>query len=192
MLNVMLDPLPEEWQGYPINADYRIGIQISQCLADPELSEREKVATALGLLFPENRPWGTQAAEALEWFLNGWNHDRHGKSAGQAKAMDFDVDQWRIHAAFLSQYRIDLSTARMHWFMFMGLLSGLEECAFTRVVDIRQKKITSKMSREEKKAYADAKRVYALSAPEKTLTEAEKEQELAAVEEFNRLLGRNR
>lgn len=190
MFNVMLDRLPEYWNGYPIASDFRVGIQISQCLIDPELSEQEKVTVALELLFPGSRPKGEQAVEALEWYLNEFSHDRHGKSTSHVKVMDFDVDQWRIYAAFRSQYGIDLNTVSLHWFEFMGLLSNLEECAFTRVIDIRQKKITAKMSREEKKAIANAKKVYALGAVEKPLTEEEKQQDKAALEEFQRMLNR--
>ena len=88
--------------------------------------------------------------------------------------MDFDVDQWRIYAAFLQQYRIDLSDEdlRMHWWKFMGLLSALNECSYTRVVEIRRKEIKPKMDKDAKKALREAKTVYAL---EKQLTYEERE-----------------
>lgn len=189
MWNVMLDPLPEEWNGYPIDSDFRTGIQISQCLIDKELNERERQMTAVSLLFPDKkkRPGIEESLEALEWFLNEFNHDHHGKSDGR-KLMDFDIDQWRIYTAFLSQYRIDLNTVDMHWFTFMGLLSNLSECSFTSVIDIRQKKLNTKMLKEEKKAYSDAKRIYDLKE-EVPVSEVEKELEEKALEEFHKMLG---
>lgn len=74
------------------------------------------------------------------------------------------MDQWRIYAAFRNQYHIDLQKAEMHWFVFMGLLGNLQESSLTHVMDIRQKKITSKMSQEEKNAYRSAKKIFAIKA----------------------------
>lgn len=194
MFNIMLDPLPEDWNGYPIDWDFRTGIQITQCLSDNALSDMEKRYTAISLLFPDenNRPSAVDAMEAVNWFLNDFNHDKHGKNTGTSKVMDFDVDQWRIYAAFKQQYGIDLNEVSLHWFVFMGLLSNLEECNFTNVIDIRQKKITPKMSREEKKAITEAKKVYVLGTAEKQLTSAEKEQDAEALAEFHKMLNRNR
>lgn len=189
MWNVLLDVLPEDWHGYPIDTDFQTGIQISQCFDDDELSTREKLITSLCLLFPDedNRPPLSEAQEALEWYMTDFNHDKHSGKKGMKKLMDFDVDQWRIYAAFLSQYGIDLNTTKMHWFVFMGLLGNLEESSFSRVIDIRQKKITGKMSPEERKHLAEAKKVYELGTHEEPLTEAEKEENAEALELFNRL-----
>lgn len=181
MFNVLLDELPEEWNGYPIDTDFQTGIQISQCLADSELSETERFYTAVDLLFPGDQPSNKEAAVALEWFLNEFHHDNNTGGKSKGPVMDFDIDQWRIYAAFRNQYGIDLNTAKMHWFVFMGLLSNLNECAFTHVMDIRQKKITSKMSPEEKKAIAEAKKVFSIKPPkEERLSPIEQ----SAVDEF--------
>lgn len=187
--NILLDPLPHDWNGYPIDTDFQTGIQISQCLDDKELSTREKMFTALGLLFPDenNRPPLEEAQEALNWYMTAFNHDKHVKKNSSKKLMDFDVDQWRIYAAFLRQYHIDLNTTPMHWFVFMGLLSNLEESSFSRVIDIRQRKITGKMSREERKSLQEAKRVYDLTSVEEPLTEEEKVIQAEALEVFNRM-----
>ncbi|MCH5271575.1 MAG: hypothetical protein J1E83_12635 [Lachnospiraceae bacterium] len=188
--NVLLDPLPKEWHGYPINSDFRIGIQITQCLEDKELSDLERRITACSLLFSDDsrRPDLEEAMEGVNWFLNEFNHDRHSKKSMGIKAMDFDTDQWRIYAAFKCQYKINLNRVSMHWFEFMGLLCNLDECSFTRVIDIRQKKITSKMSKEEKKSIIEAKKIYSLGSVEAPLTQEEKEREAEAVEIFNKML----
>lgn len=190
MLNVLLDHLPEDWHGFPIDSSYRTGILISQALSDPELNKKERLDISLSLLFPDesNRPGYQEAVEGLSWFLNGYSHDNHTPPKQSAQVMDFDIDQWRIYAAFLSQYRIDLNTVRMHWWVFMGLLTSLEECTFTRVIDIRTKTIEPKMSSGEKKAIAAAKKVYGLSMQEQSLSPVEKERDTAAVEEFKKLM----
>lgn len=189
MWNVLLDPLPYEWNGYPIDADFQTGIQISQCMADEELSEIEKVYTAVNLLFPGDKPKYNDAVVALSWFLNEFHHDNNTGEKSDIVVMDFDIDQWRIYAAFLNQYHIDLNKADMHWFTFMGLLSNLDECAFTNVMNIRQKKIDSKMTADEKKTIMNAKKVFAIK-PLKEEQLSEKEQQ--AVNEFLKYANMNK
>ena len=47
MINVMLDPLPVEWNGYKVNTDFRIGIQIYILQYDKDLNKFEKIAIDL-------------------------------------------------------------------------------------------------------------------------------------------------
>ena len=112
---------------------------------------------AVNLLFADDYPQDSQAInDCLNWFLNDWTLDRSSKSESRAKVIDFDVDQGRIYAAFMSQYRIDLNIEDMHFWKFMHLLTNLEECSFTRVIDIRTKDLT-KCSKYEREYYQKAK-----------------------------------
>lgn len=190
MFNILLDSLPHDWNGYEVDMDFQTGIQVSQCLNDPDLSKQEKLITAVSLMFPGEYPrTSEEIEEVLNWYLNGWNHDNiHKSKKSDVVLMDFDVDQWRIYAAFRSQYGINLNRQRLHFWEFMGLLSNLEECAFTRVISIRDKKITSKMSKEEKEAYSNAKKMYAIRR-EEVESEEEKADREAAIDEFNKLRG---
>ena len=166
MYNILLDPLPKDWNGYPIDTDYQTGIMISQCLADESLSDVEKFYIAAWLLFPtDSKPDNEGIGKAINWYMTDFLHDNYPEKKRNDIVMDWDIDQWRIYAAFWSQYHIDLNRSKMHWFQFMGLLTNLEECAFTRVMDIRQKEITSKMSPEEKKVYRNAKKIYEIKPP---------------------------
>lgn len=190
MFNVLLDELPHEWNGYQVDMEFDTGIKVSQCLTDMELTSEERIATALYLIFP-NRPNNLSSDEmtdVLTWYLNGWNQDNISKKKGEAVVMDFDVDQWRIYAAFRSQYNINLNRAKLHFWEYMGLLSNLQECAFTQVISIRSKKITSKMSAEEKKNVTEAKRMYAIHKEKQnteTIEERKENEEALAV--FNKI-----
>lgn len=188
MFNVMLDKLPYEWHGYPIDASFRTGIQIMQCLQDEEYEENERVGHALDLLFCGDEKPTTieEAIEGMVWYLNEYNHDNHKKEQSKVKAFDFDVDQWRIYAAFREHYNINLNKANLHWFVFMGLLTNLEECSFTRVVDIRCKKLDAKMQQKERKAIMEAQKIYSLRAKAE-LTEEEKKEDDEALAVFNQL-----
>ena len=90
-----------------------------------------------------------------------------------------------MYAAFKSQYGIDLNKDDMHYWQFMGLLTTLDDCAFTRVVDIRMKKITSKMPKEEKAATLRAKKIYGLDQRQETEEQKQKQQE--AIEIFEKM-----
>ena len=196
MFNILLDPLPDEWNGYKIDTDFQTGIQISQCMTDEEFSVGDRFYIASELLFPEDHPTDyKELTDAISWFLNGWREKIEPKSGKTSKkkeipTMDFNVDQWRIYAAFLAQYRINLNTEQLHFWVFMGLLANLEECVFTNVVKIREKKIEPKMSKEEKKQLREAKEAFRIQAAEEAETEEEQEERMAAVEEFNRLRGK--
>lgn len=199
MFNILLDKLPTEWNGYEIVTDFEVGIMISQCMRDESLSSLEKICTAAGLLFgdePENYPQNyEEISEALQWFLNGWNQDnvsagkKSGSKKNEAETMNFDTDQWRIYAAFKEQYGIDLNTIEyLHFWVFMGLLTSLEECTFTRVISIREKKIDSKMSKEEKSFLQKAKEMFKIRKPEEyEESEEESAERQAAIDEFNRI-----
>ena len=181
MFNIMLDRLPKDWEGYPISTSFRTGIKISMCMADPTLSEIERFYIASYLLFPRRRPDPQKAARAIEWFMTEFNHDNYQQKENEDIIMDWDMDQWRIYAAFRNQYHIDLQKVEMHWFVFMGLLGNLQESSLTHVMNIRQKKITSKMSQEEKNAYRKAKKIFAIKVPkEEKLTPEEQ----ARIDEF--------
>lgn len=177
--NVLLDGLPIQYEGHRINTDFRIGVQMSQAVEDPELNQTEKIAICVDLLFGGEDsgplPDPKTAAAGVQWFLTGWVTDRPGKEKTTTPIMDFDVDQWRIYAAFRSQYHIDLNTADLHFWVFMALLSTLNECAYTRVLDIRTRKPHKKASAEEKKMLAELKKRFALETKESAEERAERE-----------------
>lgn len=178
MINVLLDPLPEEWETedgrvFPINSDFRIGVQLHLLFGDPELTEQEKLYKMADLLGLSGIS-AEEVTECVKWFLGGWSHDNPGKKKDE-RLSDFDIDQWRIYAAFLSQYHIDLNEIEyLHFWAFMGLLTSLSESAFTKVVEIRGKKASKNMSKEDRKALQEAKETYRLG---KIMTAEEKELE---------------
>jgi len=177
--NIMLDPLPEYFEGFLIDTDFRTGIKLLMMMQDAKMTRVEKTMYATGLLFlpQKEMPDLETAIRGVEWFLTAWNMDKPGKSGEEKEKnvplTDFNVDQWRIFAAFLAQYGIDLNTAEMHFWVFMGLFSCLEESAYTRVVDIRQMKIPKKLSASEKKKLLEMKERYALEDPAALEEEAE-------------------
>lgn len=181
MFNIMLDKLPTEYKGYAINSDFRIGIQIFQALNDNGLTDMEKMSMACELLFDVEGavefPDLETMQEGVQWFLSDWYTDNIAKDKEESKKdMDYDVDQWRIFSAFLMQFGINLNEADMHFWIFMGLLSTLEECAFTRIIDIRTKKIDPQMCPSGKIELKKIKERYALEQPKEQLTPQEQKE----------------
>lgn len=174
--NILLDDLPEEWNGYHIDSDFRTGIFIQMALTDQNLSPAEQFYKACDLLFVSKKPPVNEAVEGIIWFLNDWYTDNLEKAKeDKTPVTDWQVDQWRIWVAFKHQYGIDLNSDKLHFWAFMALLSNLEECSYTRVADIRGKKLTGKMSAAEREAYIRAKAIYALDNKAQTdYTEEEK------------------
>lgn len=187
MLNVMLDELPDMWEVYPIETDFRIGIQIHQILEDKDLTDYEKYISAADLLFKGVHPDPQYYSDAVMWFMSGWNHDNSGKSKDRTRVLDYDIDQWRLYSAFRSQYGINLNTANMHYWEFMGLLTTLDKCAFTRVVDIRLQKETPKMGKEAKAALKKAKDMYRLEQPDQKVSEEVKQKTEEALKRFEEM-----
>lgn len=168
MFNVLLDRFPDNFEGFEINSDFRIGIQIFQAMVDSALSDYEKLNISADLLYSvseeqEVYPDAQTAQNGIVWFLTAWQTDKQGKhKENEKRDMDYDIDQWRIYSAFLMQYHIDLNLCDMHFWAFMGLLTNLEECAFTRVVDVRTKKIDPKLSPSDKKQLREVKERYSI------------------------------
>lgn len=186
--NVILDDLPEEWHGYRIYTDFRVGIQIVQLLEDTEFSQIERLAYAAELLFEEMPENIEECVQGIMWFLSAWNWDRKLKEKqDDIIVMDYDIDQWRIYAAFRRQYGINLNCAELHFWEFMGLLGNLEECKFTRVMDIRAMEIDPKMTAEQKTAIKAAKKIYHIDREE-----PEEDEVSPAREEFLIFAGLNK
>lgn len=187
-MNPILDGYPEEYEGYLFRTDFRIGIQICMCLEDQELDEYERVAVALELLFGKGIPDVETAMKALGWYMCGGTlpdkkkrvEDNEDDEKEAEQSFDFEIDSGRIMTAFLKAYNIDLTREHMHWFRFLALIGDVGECAFTNVINIRTKKLTSTMSAEQRATYAELKKKYSLV--EYT------EEEQAKIDEFFALL----
>ena len=185
--NVLYEELPEEWNGYPINWWFQVGIQIYLVSEDNELADFEKSEIIAELLFPEEIPPREELQKCIAWFLNGWCRDKSPEKKEKRRLIDFNVDQWRIYADFRQIYGINLNEADLHWWEFMGMLWNMpqRQSSFLQVIDIRKKEIKPKMTKEEKKAIREAQQVYALEERKQKVEYTEEEKQ--KIDEFDRL-----
>lgn len=138
MGNILLDRLPQDFEGYLIRTDFGIGVQIALCGADQELSDWEKTATMMSLLYGRGGPDFETSMRGLSWYMScGKEVESDGDDRADA-VMSFDADDIRIYSAFRAKYGIDLQKDRLHWFQFMSLLQDLSGTAYSDVINLRQ------------------------------------------------------
>ena len=160
-MNIMLDGMPTEYEGYLIRTDFRIGMQISEALNDVNLADPEKLMTAMDLLYGRGVPADFKVAEAgLRWFMRGGEEDEeeHSSESG-IPTFDFEQDNRLVYSAFRARYGIDLTRERLHWFAFLAMLGDLGDCSLTNIMGIRSTDL-SKLSGDQQRSYAALQQKY--------------------------------
>lgn len=172
-MNILLmNGLPEEYDGIPISADFRNMIQVDLILHDTEISETEKTIAALRQLYPEVPKDAHKAVEGLVWFFTRGNPPTGGKdtSAKKAakKAFSFEQDANLIYAAFYATYGISLTTVDfLHWWEFMALFEGLPETTLMQRVIYWRTVDLAGLPKHEKSHVQKMRKAFALKEQEK-------------------------
>lgn len=186
-LNIILDGFPEEYEGYLIRTDFRVGMQISEALNDVDLAEPEKLMTALRLLYGNGIPTDTELAQSgLRWFMSGGNVDDErvlgGSSCpdGKPPTFDFEQDNRLVYSAFRARYGIDLTRERLHWFAFLAMLGDIGGCSLSDIIGIRGADL-SKLGEAQRNEYAKMQERYRIR---EKMSEADR----ARIAEFEEML----
>lgn len=138
-------------------------MQIQLCISDPELSDAEKTAVALSLLYGNGVPPDIQTAlDGLSWFLNCGAEPSGEDGAQEETVYSFEYDAGRIASAFRKVFGLDITRQRLHWFEFIPMLGDLNGTAFTGVIDIRTTK-ESEVDQKKRAEFLRMKKRFALS-----------------------------
>lgn len=180
--DMLLDRLPDDYKGYLIRSDFRIGIQISECLSDVDLSADERVLNALFLLFGNGCPDFDTAYSGLTWFLScgGSSYDDNATDSGnndnneKNETFSFEQDTKFIYSAFMRNFGIDLTSTKMHWFKFNALLNDLGDCSLNNIIQIRSTKLKD-IPRDKKSEFIRLKKKYEIKRKMTAEELAEKE-----------------
>lgn len=169
---LLLDGLPEDYEGIPISADFRNMIQVDLILHDSTINEVEKTTAALYQLYPKIPGDIHKAVEGLVWFYARGDTFGDGKNKGTKKAppkaFDFEQDANLIYAAFYATYGISLTTVDfLHWWEFMALLEGLPETTLIQRVIYWRTVDLAGLPKHEKSHVQKMRKVFALKEPEK-------------------------
>ena len=143
---------------YEINTDFRVWVEIDRLLTQSKAITPEILAAVLDLSFKEKAlpPKLEDTLSAIISFY-GCNETTSKKASKGAKAqkriVSFVHDSALIYAAFLSQYRIDLTCDELHWWKFRALFDALgDEHKLSEVMKCRGTD-AQKIKDKERRAY---------------------------------------
>lgn len=193
-MNLLIDRPPEtvfiKGTEYKINSDFRTSVLFELLMQDEDVLIVDKIVKAIELYFPviPSEEIG-DIFDAIEWFYGCGRSDKERKPAQEkeeegkeskedeqeeaGRIYSFDYDDEYIYSAFLQQYRINLATIKyLHWWEFRAMFKGLDHsCEFVKIMEYRATKITSEMSKQEKKFLRKMKSIHALPISEKEYKE---------------------
>lgn len=143
------EPLPETADGVPVYTDFRRWILLLRLMDDETVPEPAKPGASARIVCrrpPESPDPGERdrLTRAILAFAAGGEVPRQAEEPGGDPGdpgdpvFDFAEDGERILASFWQAYGIDLTKARMHWWIFLALLRNLPpETPFMRAVRLR-------------------------------------------------------
>lgn len=158
----------------PIETNFRTGILFELMMQDDTVDDAQKIITALRMFYGD-RPFNVdEAIDQILWFYScgkEWRKDNDpdsGADDGVNRIYSYEHDDDYIYSAFLSQYGIDLQDVEyLHWWKFKSMFHGLsEDQEIVKIMGYRGMKISSKMSREQRRFYEKMQRMYALPIPD--------------------------
>lgn len=184
-MNILIDKLPQEYEGLKINTNFRSFILFELLMQDNNLNEKEKIAVALNLFYTGLEPKDyKKALDGIIWFYTGGKTIKEKKQTENVEKKNkkliysFEHDADLIYSAFLGQYGIDLNEVdNLHWWKFKSLFEGLnDENKICQYMSYRSMDISKIKDKEQKKYYKDLQNKVAL--PDNR-SEVEKEQDFA-------------
>lgn len=110
---------------YPIDTDFRTWIKFQNIIIKKNTDE-QKTADLLQFIADLGLPFSENTLKALLDFFTGGD-TKPKKQEQTPPAYDFETDSNFIYTAYLTQYRIDLSQEKMHWWKFKAMFSSLSQ-----------------------------------------------------------------
>ena len=110
---------------YPIDTDFRVWIEFQNLMLKKNTQE-EKAADLCFFISEQSLPFSENTLNAIIEFFKGGDNKK-SKVENKPPSYDFDTDGSLIYSAFLTQYDIDLTEVKMHWWKFKALFGSLEE-----------------------------------------------------------------
>lgn len=179
MINALYEPFPDSIYAngveYPIITDFREWFRFADMAADTELSDRDKLLMMTQWLLEPPEQITSELVTALCDFYKAKALEREMPEYDDEDDEDEDyspsplpVLSWKIDAPyiigdFLHYYRIDLLTAKMHWWRFRILFSALpDDSQMMKRIGYRSVDISQIKSESERKRIMKMKQLYAL------------------------------
>lgn len=170
---------------YKINTDFRVAIECNNIAQDDSIGDTERSLAIIYKLFGDegldnSQDWDKLLELAIKYLT--LNKDTSDVDNNTEIDMDFSEDMDYIEASFMSDYKIDLTTEKMHFWKFYKLLEGLSNselgncCVLNRVRNLRTFDLSQIKDNKERERLAKAKEMVALKSTKKEV-KLTKEQE---------------
>lgn len=175
-MNLLIDYLPSSvtigGADFKIRSDFRTSILFEQLMFDSTIEDKEKIALALELYYPDeieriNNANIDEAIEKMLWFFAG-GKEKEGNtkktSSNIKRVYDYEYDDDYIFAAFMTQYNIDLNSIKyLHWWKFKAMFNALkEDNEIVKIMGYRNIDLSKIKDKEERRRYAKLKEIYKL------------------------------
>ena len=171
---------------YKINTDFRVAIECNNIAQDDSIGDTERPLAIIYKLYGDEgldnpQDWEKLLELGIKYLSLG--KDTNNVDNGTEIDMDFNEDMDYIEASFMSDYRIDLASEKMHWWKFYTLLEGLSNselgncCVLNRVRNLRNFDLSQIKDNKEREKLAKAKEMVALKSAKKDEAKLTKEQE---------------
>ena len=181
---------------YKINTDFRVAIECNNIAQDDSIGNTERPLAIIYKLFGDegldnSQDWDKLLELAIKYLT--LNKDKSCVDNNTEIDMDFNEDMDYIEASFMSDYKIDLTTEKMHFWKFYTLLEGLSNselgncCVLNRVRNLRTFDLSQIKDNKERERLAKAKEMVALKNTKKEV-ELTKEQE-ESMNKLNEIIG---
>lgn len=165
---------------YKINTDFRDALRCFEVIEDTEICDEERALAVVYILF------GEVPTDNLDEFLRIAGiylrcGEKEEPTTTVERDIDFTADEKYIAASFMSDYQIDLSKAKMHFWQYIHLLEGFtERSVMSRVREIRNYDLGEIKDPKTRAKMIKAKEAVAL--PEKFSRDEQK-----TIEDFEKL-----
>lgn len=177
---------------YKINTDFRIGIKCSSIANNKNIGDYERALAIIYTLYGDEGLNDEQNYDKLlELALKYLSCGSEINNDDEEPDMDFEEDIDYIEASFMSDYHIDLSETKMHWWKFYNLINGLSDsemgncCVLNRIRNLRKYDVSKIDDRNEREKIIKAQKRFALKKDKKE--ENLTDDQLKSMEEFNEL-----
>ena len=168
---------------YKINTDFRNAIKCNEIATDDSIGDYERALAVIYVLFDEEGINHYEDHEQLlerakTYLLCGKELDLKNN---EEQDMDYVEDMDYIEASFMSDYHIDLSEEKMHWWKFTKLINGLSNsefgncCVLNRIRNLRNYDIKDIKDSKEREKILKAKDEVALKRNKKKATKEQQE-----------------
>lgn len=176
--------------GITNKGDYRMVIDCFLVLNDIELTEEERIISALLIFYDDvNSPDDISTIfdkevfpEAVKQMYRFFNcNQKEIGAATNHKLVDWEQDEQLIVSAINNVAKTEVRAVDyMHWFTFMGYYTSVGESVLSTVISIRDKIVKGKKLEDYEKEFRNANPGY-FEWNHKTIEELEADKELEAI-----------